>query len=258
MKFGGSVLLEPSDFIRMARLIQKKTETYHRIVVVVSAMRGMTDHLIELAQAVHPQPPRREYDMLVSVGDRVSSALLAMALSQINLEAVSYTGSQSGILTSSNHSDARVIDVRPYRLISQLEAGKIVIVAGFQGVSQEKEITTLGRGGSDTTAVVLAIGLNAEMVEFYKDVDGIFEQKPTKTSFEKPIEKLSHQRAMSIVMKTGGKVVHPRAIELARLNALPLIVRSPTKQLGTLILSENIKPLCPQYESAETETCSRT
>src|ERR1700733_7657312 len=166
MKFGGAAVKTPESFSCLADLIIKRSQNYPRIAIVVSAMDGMTDQLIALARLVHPSPPSREYDMLVSTGERVSISLLAMALFAKGREAVSFTGSQSGIITSNQHSEARIIDVRPSRLLPCLEKNKYVIVAGFQGVSKEKEITTLGRGGSDTTAVALGIALKAEKVEF--------------------------------------------------------------------------------------------
>ena len=212
----------------------------------------MTDHLIVLAHKVHPSPPRREYDMLVSTGERISIALLAMALSAKGREAVSFTGSQSGIITSSQHAEAQIIDVRPYRLVSELEAKKIVIVAGFQGVSCEKEITTLGRGGSDTTAVALGIALKAEKVEFYKDVSGIFHNDP-KIEADTPVyPTLSYSEALEVVHRTGGKILHPRAIKLAQKNTLPLHIRSfyDMEGEGTLICNENMQRVAPEYENS--------
>lgn len=224
MKFGGASVQSVENFSLLADLVIKKSIYYPRIAIVVSAMGGMTDHLITLAKTIHPNPPKREYDMLVSAGERISISLLAMALSSKNRQAMSFTGSQSGIITCSAHADAKILDVRPWRLETALDEGKIVIVAGFQGVSLQKEITTLGRGGSDTSAVALGIALNAEKVEFYKDVPGIFSDDPKKKTDATPYAHLTFDQAIHIVQKTGGKVLHPRAIQLAQKNCLPLHV----------------------------------
>ncbi|MBM3199132.1 MAG: aspartate kinase, partial [Chlamydiae bacterium] len=170
-------------------------------------------------------PPRREQDMMVSVGERISIALLAMALSFQGKEAISLTGSQSGIVTTSEHSEAKILEVRPHRILKHLKEGKIVIVAGFQGVSVEGEITTLGRGGSDTSAVALGIALQADRVEFFKDVDGIYSEDPKKDPFAVQLPFLRYEEALSIIEK-GAKVLHARAVRLAARNALPLHVLS--------------------------------
>ncbi|MCH9608808.1 MAG: Aspartokinase [Chlamydiales bacterium] len=220
MKFGGGVLTSES-FHRIADIIIQKKLVFGQIGVVVSAMRGVTNQLIALAKSVHPNPPRREYDMLVSVGERVSISLLAMALQNRGIEAVSFTGSQSGVITTDDHSSATIIDVRPTRLIAPLKEGKIVIVAGFQGVSQSKEITTLGRGGSDTTAVALGGALGADEVLFYKDVAGICPLDPKKDPTTKPFEHLSYLEALDLIHKTGN-VIHPMAVEWAKKDKIPL------------------------------------
>jgi aspartate kinase len=250
MKFGGAAVRTPQSFAHIADLIIKRSSTFSRIAIVISAMGGMTDHLISLAYEVNKAPPRREYDMLVSTGERISVSLLAMALAAKGREAVSFTGSQSGIITSNEHTEARIVDVRPYRLIPHLDEKKFVIVAGFQGVSKEKEITTLGRGGSDTTAVALGIALKAEKVEFYKDVQGIFINDPKITSDASLCPSLSYTEAFEIVSRTGGQVLHPRAILLAQKNMLPLHIRSflTMEEEGTLIYSESLKSTEPKYE----------
>lgn len=214
MKFGGAAVSSPESFSKIAKIIINRSIEYPRIVIVVSAMGEMTDELIALAHKVHPCPPRREYDMLVSAGERISIALLAMALSRQGKEAVSFTGSQSGIITTSHHSEAKIIDVRPTRLCAALDEGKVVIVAGFQGVSQNKEITTLGRGGSDTTAVALGVALRAEKVEFFKDVAGIYEKDP-KLYPEAPFyERLTHEEAVEVVERSGGPSVAGKSLEV--------------------------------------------
>jgi aspartate kinase len=252
MKFGGAAVATPEQFAHIANLIIARRAEYSRIVVVVSAMGGTTDQLIQLAKQVHPEPPQREYDMLISVGERISMSLLAMALCLKNQEAVSFTGSQSGIITCQSHSQAHIIDVRPQRIESSLKQGKIVIVAGFQGVSLDKEITTLGRGGSDTSAVALGIALKAPTVEFFKDVPGIFNDDPKQNAYAVCYSHLSYQAALDIV-EQGAKILHARAIHLAANNGLPLHVRSfmPShhNHSGTIIFEKEKKRVeIPLYE----------
>lgn len=250
MKFGGAAVATPEHFSRIADIIIAKMQEYSRIVTVVSAMGNTTDQLIALAKQVNPDPPRREYDMLVTVGERISIALLAMALAKKGYEATSFTGSQSGIITCPRHTDARIVDVRPHRILPILEAGKVVIVAGFQGVSRGGEITTLGRGGSDTTAVALGVALGSSKVEFFKDVPGVFNADPKKNSAACMYTHLSHVEALKIVME-GAKVLHPRCIELAQKNQLMLHVRTFQEtgtQQGTVIGAEREKVVAPCYE----------
>ncbi|MGY3802626.1 amino acid kinase family protein [Pigmentibacter ruber] len=223
LKFGGASVSSPEAFASIADIILHRRSVFKQVVVVVSAMGDTTDELIALAHKVNPNPPRRELDMLVSVGERISIALLAMALAAKNTEAISFTGSQSGILTTNDHANAKIISVKPQRLLPQLENGKIVIVAGFQGMSQGGDITTLGRGGSDTTAVALAIALQAEKVEFYKDVNGIYDKDPKKYSGAKLLNQLSYKEAYAI-MEQGAQVLHARCVRLAEKNCLPLKV----------------------------------
>jgi aspartate kinase len=252
MKFGGASVASPAHFSRIADIIVHRMQEFRNIIVVVSAMGETTNQLIELAKQVHPNPPKREYDMLVSVGERISISLLAMALAKKDKEAISFTGSQSGIITDDAHSEARIVEVRPHRLVSCLDIGKVVIVAGFQGVSLKGEITTLGRGGSDTSAVALGVAFGA-MVEFYKDVPGIYSEDPKKHSHAYLYPALDYQEALSIVEK-GAKVLHPRSLVLAAQNALPLRVlsfqefNSATNQ-GTYIFKKGEKrPEVPVYE----------
>lgn len=255
MKFGGAAVANPKLFSHIAELIIARRNEYPRIVVVVSAMGGTTDQLIQLAKEVHPQPPQREYDMLVSVGERISMSLLAMALCLKNQEAVSFTGSQSGIITCQRHSEALIMDVRPQRIEQSLKQGKIVIVAGFQGVSLEKEITTLGRGGSDTSAVALGVALGASKVEFFKDVPGIFNHDPKQEPLAECFTHLTYQKALEIVKK-GAKILHARAINLAATNGLPLHVRSFMSSYkdhtGTMIFEKGQRRTeMPIYERSE-------
>lgn len=256
MKFGGAAVASPKHFSKIADVILQRMREFDRVIIVVSAMGKTTDDLIKLATEVNPDPPTREYDMLVSVGERISISLLAMALAAKAQDAVSFTGSQSGIITTETHTNARILDVRPHRLINSLNAGKIVIVAGFQGVSLKGEITTLGRGGSDTTAVALGVAFGAK-VEFYKDVPGICSNDPKLCSEAFVYPSLTHLEALDIVAK-GAKVLHPRCIELAFRNQLPLHVLpfedfDPLAKKGTVISSKSLQNAgSPCYE---TEDC---
>lgn len=249
MKFGGASVAAPEKFDAISEIILKKSFDYSRIIVVVSAMGKMTDELIALAKKVHPSPPKREQDMLLTVGERISIALLAMSLALKNKEAISFTGSQSGIITCNNHGDALIAEVRPHRILKQLEAKKIVIVAGFQGMSLEGEITTLGRGGSDTSAVALAAALHAEKVEFYKDVPGIFSGDPKTDLTAERFPFLSFDEALGIAQK-GAKVLHPRAIALAKKNQIPLhvIPFEDPAAAGTLVGETKEERDQPQFE----------
>jgi len=254
MKFGGASLATPKHFCHVARCIQEKFKTYTRLVIVVSAMGRMTDELMELAREVSPQPLKREQDMLISVGERISMSLLAMALADQGVEAISLTGSQSGIMTSNDHLEARITAVRPTRLLQHLEEGKAVIVAGFQGVSESKDITTLGRGGSDTTAVALGVALDAEQVEFYKDVSGFHKEDPKKIPHAPLFSHLSYREALSLAEK-GSSPLHARSILLASKNGLPLHVlsfREEERELfsGTRIRNDQIvRSSEPIYEN---------
>lgn len=260
MKFGGSSVSSPENFLSIADIIIERAKVYSQIAVVVSAMGDTTDQLLELAKKVNPDPPRREQDMLVSVGERISIALLAMALSRKGRDAISFTGSQSGIITCAKHSEARIIDMRPHRIIAQLRMGKIVIVAGFQGVGLNGEITTLGRGGSDTTAVALAIALKAAKVEFYKDVSGIYSEDPKDNPSAVCFRKLDYNQASEIA-KAGSGVLHPRCIDLARNNHIELHVLSYLEfnkeknvdELGTKIGESRQPAQSSIYETAESE-----
>jgi aspartate kinase len=254
MKFGGASVASPEHFSRVADIIISKKREYQRIAVVISAMGNTTNDLISLAQQVNPSPPHRELDMLVSVGERISISLLAMALAGKGCEAVSFTGSQSGIITCTRHNEAHIVEVRPWRLLAQLDLGNIVIVAGFQGVSRKGEITTLGRGGSDTTAVALGVALGAEKVEFFKDVPGIFTEDPKKNNDAEFLHELSYEKALTIV-GCGRQVLHQRCIYLAQKNNIPLFITSFKDQnikTGTIILGTEGQGIQnPVYEFEE-------
>ncbi len=254
MKFGGASVSSPESFSHVSKIISCRLKQFSRIVVVVSAMGDTTNQLIELAGKVHSSPPKRELDMLVSVGERISISLLAMSLMQQNVEAISFTGSQSGVITSNDHSEAKIINIKPGRILAELEKSKVVIVAGFQGVSRSGEITTLGRGGSDTSAVALAVALHAEKVEFYKDVKGVYSEDPKFNPNAELFSHLSYDNALDI-MNRGAKILHSRAVLLAKKNTLPLHILSfhdfsESCNVGTKIgvLSDRSFEISPQYE----------
>jgi aspartate kinase len=230
LKFGGSSVGSHVRIQAVAQIIRKHYQASNgRIVVVVSAMGDTTDDLIELAHKVSPKAGtlayRREMDMLLSTGERVSMALLSMALADLDLQAVSFTGSQSGIITTSSHGEARISEIRPIRLLETLEKKKIAIVAGFQGVSPEKEITTLGRGGSDTSAVALGAALRAESVHIYTDVDGVYTADPRKVPGARRIPRLSWEQAYFAASR-GAQVLHARCLEVAQKHRIPVQVLS--------------------------------
>ncbi|NGX28283.1 MAG: Aspartokinase [Candidatus Anoxychlamydiales bacterium] len=226
MKFGGASVNGAKSFLKIAEIIIERSKEFKKIVVVISAMGKTTNKLLKLARTIDDNPPKREQDMLISVGERISMSLLSMALQKKGKKSISFTGSQSGIITSSNHLDAKIIDIRPKRIVKALEDDNIVIVAGFQGVSEQKEITTLGRGGSDTSAVAIAVALRADFVEFYKDVAGIYDLDPKKNKNAKFFQKLSFEKALKIIQKSSHPVLHPRCIKLALDNNLSLTVKS--------------------------------
>jgi len=223
-KYGGSSV---ADLERLGKVADKIVEAHHaghRVVVVVSAMGKTTDALLTQAREVDPEPPRRELDMLVSTGERVSMALLSIAIQKRGCEAISFTGSQAGIITNDRHFDARIVAVRPHRVEAELEKGRIVIVAGYQGVSEQKEITTLGRGGSDTTAVALAAALGAERCEIYSDVDGVYSADPRVVPDALHIPELDH-RTLQVAAEAGAKVLNAQAVEWARRAGIAIYAR---------------------------------
>ena len=198
MKFGGASVARVKNFLNICKIIIERKKKFEKLVVVVSAMGKTTDKLLKLAKSIVLDPSKREQDMLVSVGERISMSILSMALQKYNVKSISFTGSQSGIITCCNHANAKIIDVKPQRIIEAFKYNDVVIVAGFQGVSLTKEITTLGRGGSDTSAVALAIALNSDYVEFYKDVEGMYNNDPKNNKDTIFYEKLSYQKALKI------------------------------------------------------------
>jgi len=202
----------------------------HDVVVVVSAMGDTTDNLLALAKTISPNPDRRELDMLLSAGERISMALLSMAIRELGGDAISFTGSQSGIITNDRHVDARIIEVRPYRVEDELVRGKIVVVAGYQGVSYRKEITTLGRGGSDTTAVAMAAALGAEWCEICSDVDGVYSADPRVVSQARRIPVLSYEESQELA-ESGAKVLNAQAVEFAKEKGISIYARATTSPL---------------------------
>ena len=223
-KYGGSSVATTEKIGEVADKIVAAKRRGDDVVVVVSAMGKTTDQLIALAKAVAKEPPRRELDMLVSTGERVSMALLSIAIQERGVNAISFTGSQSGIITSDRHFDARIIEVRPHRIEDELSRGRIVIVAGYQGMSYRREITTLGRGGSDTTAVALSAALGAERCEIYSDVDGVYTADPRVVPDAKHLPDLS-LAILSEMAEAGAKVLNAQAVEWARKNKVAIHAR---------------------------------
>ncbi|MER5471815.1 aspartate kinase [Streptomyces sp. NPDC002935] len=238
-KYGGSSVADAEGIKRVAKRIVEAKKNGHQVVVVVSAMGDTTDELIDLAEKVSPMPSGREFDMLLTAGERISMALLAMAIKNLGHSAQSFTGSQAGVITDSVHNKARIIDVTPGRIRTALDEGNIAIVAGFQGVSQDKkDITTLGRGGSDTTAVALAAALDAEVCEIYTDVDGVFTADPRVVKKAKKIDWIAFEDMLELAA-SGSKVLLHRCVEYARRYNIPIHVRSSFSGLqGTWVSSE--------------------
>src|SRR5207342_2413753 len=240
-KYGGSSVSDAQGIKRVAQRIVATKKEGHDVCVVVSAMGDTTDELLDLAEQVSPLPPGRELDMLLTAGERISMALLAMAIANLGQTARSFTGSQAGVITDSSHGRAKIIDVTPGRIVDALEAGNIAIVAGFQGVSMDtKDITTLGRGGSDTTAVALAAALNAEVCEIFTDVDGIFTADPRIVPKAQRIPHLSYEEMLEMCA-SGAKVLHLRCVEYARRHHIPIHVRSSFSQKTGTWVTESIE-----------------
>jgi len=242
-KYGGSSLATPKHIRQVAQRIKDIKLAGKDLVVVVSAMGRMTDHLISLAKKTVAQPPQRELDMLMTAGERVPMALLAMVLQEEGVPAISFTGSQSGIVTSSDHTEAKIIDIKAHRIEAELGKGKVVIIAGFQGVSREKEVTTLGRGGSDTTAVALAAALKAESCEILTDVNGLFTADPRIVKEAKLLSACSYDEALELA--SLGAKMHSRSIELAKRFQVRIRIASSRQNdgSGTVIHPEKEKTM---------------
>jgi len=238
-KYGGSSVSDAEAMKRVANRIVATKKAGHQVVVVVSAMGDTTDELIDLANQITPLPAGRELDMLLTAGERISMALLAMAIKNLGHEALSFTGSQAGVITDSKHGRARIIDVTPGRIKEALKEDAIAIVAGFQGISQDtKDVTTLGRGGSDTTAVALAAALEADVCEIYTDVDGVFSADPRIVPTARKLKSVTYEEMLELAA-SGAKVLHLRCVEYARRFELPIHVRSSFSNLeGTWVVSD--------------------
>jgi aspartate kinase len=229
-KYGGSSVADVTRIRQVAERVVRTKAAGHDVVVVVSAMGDTTDELLMLAKQVSPNPERRELDMLLSAGERIAMALLSMAIRELGEDAISFTGSQSGIITNDRHVDARIVEVRPFRVQDELARGKIVVVAGYQGVSYKREVTTLGRGGSDTTAVAMAAALGAEYCEICSDVDGIYSADPRVVADARRIGHLSYEETQALA-GAGAKVLNAQAVEFAKEKGIALYARATASAL---------------------------
>src|SRR6202171_1748776 len=229
-KYGGSSVADVMRIRTVAERGMRTRRTGHDVVVVVSAMGDTTDELLALARQVSANPDRRELDMLLTAGERISMALLSMAIRELGGDAIRFTGSQSGIITHDRHVDARVIEVRPFRVQDELARGKVVVIAGYQGVSYRREITTLGRGGSDTTAVAMAAALDAEYCEICSDVDGVYTADPRIVPGASRIGTLSYEETQELA-ESGAKVLNAQAVEFAKERGIAIYARSTTGPL---------------------------
>jgi len=224
-KYGGACLETPARIRAVANSLADLHNRGRRVVAIVSAMGKTTDELIRMAYQVSPRPNRRELDMLLTTGERISMSLVSMALSDLGVPAISFTGSQAGVMTDESHSSARILDVRPVRVREELDRGRVVVLAGFQGVNPiTKEITTLGRGGSDTTAVAMAAALKAECCEIIKEVDGVCSADPHIVVDAKPLRRLDYA-SLSEMCFWGAKILHFRSVELAQSQDVPLVLK---------------------------------
>lgn len=238
MKFGGSSVGDTERIQRVARRVVNKQQEGHQVMVVVSAMGDTTDDLIDQAKLINPDPPLREMDMLMTTGEQISIALMAMAIDALGAKAVSYTGWQAGFRTEAEHGKARITDIKPERVLKSLEEGYIVIVAGFQGLTEDGEITTFGRGGSDTTAVALAAATKADYCEIYTDVDGVYSTDPRIVKNARKLNEISYDEMLELA-NLGAAVLHPRAVEYAKHNNVRLVVRSSfNNHEGTVVKEE--------------------
>jgi aspartate kinase len=238
-KYGGTSVADVDRIRRVAERVREAKETGHEVVVVVSAMGHSTDELLAMANELTPLPQARELDLLLTAGERIAMSLLSIALNAMGVPAVSYTGSQAGIITDTQHGKAKIIDVRPGRVMESLEAGSVVIVAGFQGVSTAANVTTLGRGGSDTTAVALAAAVGAEFCEIYTDVPGVFTADPRIEPSARMLHAVSYEEMLELAA-SGAKVLQLRAVEYARRSGVLLHVRSSfSDEDGTWVREED-------------------
>jgi aspartate kinase len=236
-KYGGTSVADIDKLKKIAEMISAVKKQGNDVVAVVSAMGKTTNSLIEMAKSISANPPRREMDMLLSTGERTTMALLCIALSDLGVEAISLTGSQAGIITNDRHNDASVIEVRPVRVQDELEKGKVVVIGGFQGVSYKRDITTLGRGGSDTSAVALAAALSAERCEIYSDVDGVYTTDPNIVKDAKHLPKISYQQIQEM-SEAGAKVLNAQAVQFVKDAKIALYARSTFKPGRETVIKE--------------------
>ena len=229
-KYGGTSVADVTRIRRVAERVMQTRRAGHDVVVVVSAMGDTTDDLLALAKQVSPNPERRELDMLLTAGERIAMALLSMAIRELGGDAISFTGSQSGIITNDRHVDARIVEVRPFRVQDELARGKIVVIAGYQGVSYRREVTTLGRGGSDTTAVAMAAALGAEYCEICSDVDGVYTADPRVVADARRIGTLSYEETQELA-EAGAKVLNAQAVEFAKEKGIAIYARATASAL---------------------------
>jgi aspartate kinase len=229
-KYGGSSVADVSRIRQVAERVMRTKRAGHDVVVVVSAMGDTTDELLALARQVSPNPERRELDMLLTAGERIAMALLSMAIRELGGDAISFTGSQSGIITNDRHVDARIVEVRPFRVQDELARGKIVVIAGYQGVSYRREVTTLGRGGSDTTAVAMAAALGADYCEICSDVDGVYSADPRVVPDARRIGTLSYVETQELA-EAGARVLNAQAVEFAKDKGIALYARATASPL---------------------------
>jgi aspartate kinase len=229
-KYGGSSVADVAKIKRVAERVMETRRSGHDVVVVVSAMGDTTDDLLALARRISTHPDRRELDMLLTTGERISMALLSMAIRELGGDAISFTGSQSGIITNDRHVDARIVEVRPFRVQDELSRGRVVVIAGYQGVSYRREVTTLGRGGSDTTAVAMAAALGAEYCEICSDVDGVYTADPRVVDDARRIGTLSYEETQEMA-EAGAKVLNARAVEFAKEAGIAIYARATSSPL---------------------------
>lgn len=225
LKFGSSVLKDLSSLDMLVHVVRENIITFKNIIIIVSAIGKTTDALGEVIEKVDKNACKRESDMLLAVGERVSASLVAIALKKNGLDSISFTGSQTGIITNDEHTQAKIIEVRPSRIKNALKENKLVVVAGFQGVSESKEVTTLGRGGSDVSAVALALALDAYGVIFYKDVCGLYNKDPNQYADAIKIQKATFEEASTIIAKSTRALLHPRALGMAQQNQVPIWIK---------------------------------
>ena len=229
-KYGGSSVADVTRIRQVAERIMRTKAAGYSVAVVVSAMGDTTDELLALARKISPNPDRRELDMLLSAGERISMALLSMAIRELGGDAISFTGSQSGIITNDRHVDARIVEVRPYRVQDELARGRVVVIAGYQGVSYKKEVTTLGRGGSDTTAVAMAAALGAEWCEICSDVDGVYTADPRVVPAARRVGTLTYEETQELA-EAGAKVLNAQAVEFAKEKGIAIYARATASPL---------------------------